>query len=92
MLNFNRVWFAATHVQLMVAHTQVQDALVDPQPRCVKDKVLKFGGETMLEKNLQSKTEKNASLMNTFRPIVIVKSKPRLSDKVYTNFAFAVIY
>ena len=40
LLHLNRVGLAATHVQLVVAHAKLQDALVDPQSRCIKHKVL----------------------------------------------------
>lgn len=42
LLHLNGVWFAAAHVQLMVAHAESQDAFVDAQPRCVEYKVLKM--------------------------------------------------
>ena len=43
LLHLNRVRLAATHVQLVVAHAQLQDALVYAQSRCIKHKVLKCG-------------------------------------------------
>lgn len=46
LLHLDRVRLAAPHVQLVVAHAQLQDALVYAQSRCVKHKVLKFGEET----------------------------------------------
>ena len=45
LLYLNRVRLAATHVQLVVTHAQLQDALVYAQSRGIKHKVLKFGGE-----------------------------------------------
>lgn len=41
LLHLDCVWLAAAHVQLMVAHAQLQDALVYAQSRCIKHKVLK---------------------------------------------------
>ena len=42
LLYLNGVWFAATHIQLMVAHAQRQNALVDAKSWCIEDKVLKW--------------------------------------------------
>lgn len=42
LLHFNGVRLAATHVQLMVAHAQLQNAFVDSQSWGKKHKVLKF--------------------------------------------------
>lgn len=44
LLHLNRVRLAATHVQLMVAHAQLQDAFVYAQSWGIKHKVLQFGG------------------------------------------------
>lgn len=41
LLHLDRVGLAAAHVQLMVAHAQVQDPLVDAQSRRIEHKVLK---------------------------------------------------
>lgn len=41
LLHLDRVRLAAAHVQLMVAHAQVQDPLVDAQSRRIEHKVLK---------------------------------------------------
>ena len=41
LLHLDRVGLAAPHVQLVVAHAQLQDALVYAQSWCVKHKVLK---------------------------------------------------
>lgn len=41
LLHLNGVWFAAAHVQLVVAHAESQDAFVDAQPRRVEYKVLR---------------------------------------------------
>lgn len=41
LLHLNGVRLPPSHVQLVVSHAQRQDALVDPQPRGVKHKVLK---------------------------------------------------
>ena len=40
LLHLDGVGLPPPHVQLMVPHTQCQDALVDPQPRGVEHKVL----------------------------------------------------
>lgn len=40
LLDLDGVGLAAAHVQLMIAHAQLQDALVDLQSLCVKHKVL----------------------------------------------------
>lgn len=40
LLHLDRVWLAAAHVQLVVAHAQRQDALVNAQPGSIKHKVL----------------------------------------------------
>lgn len=40
LLHFNGVRLSPPHVQLVVSHTQRQDALVDPQPWSVEHKVL----------------------------------------------------
>ena len=50
LLHLNCVWLAATHVQLVVAHAQLQDALIDPQSWGIKHKVLKFGETNKGEK------------------------------------------
>jgi len=41
LLHLNGVGLAAAHVQLVVAHAQCQDALVDAQTRRVEHKVLR---------------------------------------------------
>ena len=41
LLHLNGIRLSPPHVQLMVTHTQCQDALVDAQSRCIKHKVLK---------------------------------------------------
>lgn len=56
LLHLNCVGFTATHVQLVVAHAQVQDALVYAQSRGVKHKVLNLGKE-LNNKNDKEKTE-----------------------------------
>ena len=43
LLHLDGVGLAAPHVQLVVAHAERQDALVDAQPRCIEDKVLQAG-------------------------------------------------
>lgn len=42
LLHLDGVRLAAAHVQLVVAHAQLQDALVYAQSWCVKDKVLRL--------------------------------------------------
>lgn len=42
LLHLDSVRLAAPHVQLMVAHAEGQDALVDAQSRSVEYKVLKL--------------------------------------------------
>ena len=41
LLYFNGVRLSAAHVQLVIAHTQGKDTLVDAEPRCIEHKVLK---------------------------------------------------
>lgn len=41
LLHLDGVWLAAPHVQLVVAHAESQDALVNAQSRSVEYKVLK---------------------------------------------------
>ena len=55
-LDLNRVGFAATHVQLVVANAQCKDALVDAQARGVEHKVLqqvesKHHGSRLVQQN-----------------------------------------
>lgn len=42
LLDLDGVGLAATHVQVMIAHAKLQDALVYAQSRCVKHKVLRL--------------------------------------------------
>lgn len=42
LLYFDGVWFAAAHVQLMVAHAKGQNTFVDAQSRRIEYKVLKW--------------------------------------------------
>lgn len=57
LLHLNRVWLSPSHVQLMVAHAQLQDALVYAQSWGIKHKVLKFGEETKKKKRKSVKNE-----------------------------------
>ena len=43
LLHLDSVGLAAAHVQLVVAHAQLQDALVDAQARGIEHKVLREG-------------------------------------------------
>lgn len=42
LLYLDGVGLAAAHVQVMIAHAQLQDALVNAQSWCVKHKVLQL--------------------------------------------------
>lgn len=49
LLHLDGVGLPPPHVQLMVSHTQRQDALVDPQPRRVEHKVLEQNGHRSIK-------------------------------------------
>lgn len=59
LLDLDGVGLAAAHVQVMIAHAQLQDALVYAQSWCVKHKVLRGCGEE-IKRRIQ-KSQQTAS-------------------------------